>query len=117
MASSFYSNSQHIDFDSVLAMDDPVATGKSADEFYRRTSLVNGLIFSRWSILKISAGGRIQQISHWFVFSREHCDVLSMQIDSDLVIYRTTLVRTFQVVTICRVDKYEVLVVLISPHD
>ncbi|KZV38909.1 hypothetical protein F511_35772 [Dorcoceras hygrometricum] len=27
----------------------------------------------------------------------EHCDVLSMQIDSDLVIYRTTLVRTFQV--------------------
>ncbi|KZV27670.1 hypothetical protein F511_11898 [Dorcoceras hygrometricum] len=28
---------------------------------------------------------------------REHCDVLSMQIDSDLVIYRTTLLRTFQV--------------------
>ncbi|KZV28628.1 hypothetical protein F511_30350 [Dorcoceras hygrometricum] len=28
-------------------------------------------------------------------------------IDSDLVIYRTTLVRTFQVVTICRVDKSE----------
>ncbi|KZV21265.1 hypothetical protein F511_23390 [Dorcoceras hygrometricum] len=27
----------------------------------------------------------------------EHCDVLSMQMDSDLVIYRTTLVRTFQV--------------------
>ncbi|KZV24409.1 hypothetical protein F511_16177 [Dorcoceras hygrometricum] len=48
---------------------------------------------------------------------REHCDVRSMQIDSDLVIYRTTLVRTFQVVTICRVDKSEVLVVLISPHD
>ncbi|KZV36605.1 hypothetical protein F511_41988 [Dorcoceras hygrometricum] len=48
---------------------------------------------------------------------REHCDVLSMQIDSDLVIYRTTLLRTFQVVTICRVDKSEVLVVLISPHD
>ncbi|KZV29933.1 hypothetical protein F511_22824 [Dorcoceras hygrometricum] len=39
------------------------------------------------------------------------------RIDSDLVIYRTTLVRTFQVVTICRVDKSEVLVVLISPHD
>ncbi|KZV33571.1 hypothetical protein F511_10557 [Dorcoceras hygrometricum] len=48
---------------------------------------------------------------------REHYDVLSMQIDSDQVIYRTTLVRTFQVVTICRVDKSEVLVVLISPHD
>ncbi|KZV42803.1 hypothetical protein F511_28004 [Dorcoceras hygrometricum] len=47
---------------------------------------------------------------------REHCDVLSMQMDSDLVIYQTTLVRTFQVVTICRVDKSEVLVVLISPH-
>ncbi|KZV16675.1 splicing factor 3B subunit 1-like [Dorcoceras hygrometricum] len=46
----------------------------------------------------------------------EHCDVLSMQMDSDLVIYRTTLVRTFQVVTICRVDKSEVFVVLISPH-
>ncbi|KZV26704.1 hypothetical protein F511_14490 [Dorcoceras hygrometricum] len=27
----------------------------------------------------------------------EYCDVLSMQMDSDLVIYRTTLVRTFQV--------------------
>ncbi|KZV44393.1 hypothetical protein F511_39571 [Dorcoceras hygrometricum] len=39
-----------------------------------------------------------------------------MQMDSDLVIYRTALVRTFQVVTICRVDKSEVLVVLISPH-
>ncbi|KZV54756.1 hypothetical protein F511_40862 [Dorcoceras hygrometricum] len=37
----------------------------------------------------------------------EHCDVLSMQIDSDLVIYQTTLLRTFQVVTICRVDKSE----------
>ncbi|KZV56654.1 hypothetical protein F511_41215 [Dorcoceras hygrometricum] len=48
--------------------------------------------------------------------TREHCDVLSMQMDSDLVIYRTTLVRTFQVVTIYRVDKSEVLVVLISPH-
>ncbi|KZV22221.1 hypothetical protein F511_34363 [Dorcoceras hygrometricum] len=36
-----------------------------------------------------------------------------MQMDSDLVIYRTTLVRTFQVVTICLVDKSEVLVVLI----
>ncbi|KZV44236.1 pentatricopeptide repeat-containing protein-like [Dorcoceras hygrometricum] len=41
------------------------------------------------------------------VAEREHCDVLSMQIDSDLVIYRTTLVRIFQVVTICRVDKSE----------
>ncbi|KZV20521.1 hypothetical protein F511_21035 [Dorcoceras hygrometricum] len=30
-----------------------------------------------------------------------------MQMDSDLVIYRTTLVWTFQVVTICRVDKSE----------
>ncbi|KZV41990.1 hypothetical protein F511_16938 [Dorcoceras hygrometricum] len=49
-------------------------------------------------------------------YHREHCDVLSMQMDSDLVIYRTTLVRTFQVVTIYRVDKSEVLVVLISPH-
>ncbi|KZV40407.1 hypothetical protein F511_10810 [Dorcoceras hygrometricum] len=38
---------------------------------------------------------------------REHCDVLSMQMDSDLMIYRTTLVRTLQVVTICRVDKSE----------
>ncbi|KZV53059.1 hypothetical protein F511_31487 [Dorcoceras hygrometricum] len=46
----------------------------------------------------------------------EHCDVLSMQMDIDLVIYRTILVRTFQVVTICRVDKSEILVVLISPH-
>ncbi|KZV16890.1 hypothetical protein F511_37842 [Dorcoceras hygrometricum] len=43
---------------------------------------------------------------HCFI-GREHCDVLSMQMDSDLVIYRTTLVRTFQVVTICRVDKSE----------
>ncbi|KZV54676.1 hypothetical protein F511_44416 [Dorcoceras hygrometricum] len=40
----------------------------------------------------------------------------TVKIDSDLVIYRTILVRTFQVVTICRVDKSEVLVVLISPH-
>ncbi|KZV28598.1 hypothetical protein F511_34421 [Dorcoceras hygrometricum] len=32
---------------------------------------------------------------------------LPMQIDNDLVIYRTTLVRTFQVVTIRRVDKSE----------
>ncbi|KZV52104.1 pentatricopeptide repeat-containing protein [Dorcoceras hygrometricum] len=31
-----------------------------------------------------------------------------MQIDSDLVIYRTTLLRTFQVVPICRVDKSEI---------
>ncbi|KZV20296.1 hypothetical protein F511_43000 [Dorcoceras hygrometricum] len=45
------------------------------------------------------------------------CTELLDTIDSDLVIYRTTLLRTFQVVTICRVDKSEVLVVLISPHD
>ncbi|KZV38434.1 hypothetical protein F511_40036 [Dorcoceras hygrometricum] len=45
------------------------------------------------------------------------CRVDKSEIDSDLVIYRNTLVRTFQVVTICRVDKSEVLVVLISPHD
>ncbi|KZV29056.1 hypothetical protein F511_15147 [Dorcoceras hygrometricum] len=38
---------------------------------------------------------------------KEHCDVLSMQIYCHLVIYRTTLVRTFQVVTICLVDKSE----------
>ncbi|KZV56161.1 serine/threonine-protein phosphatase 5 [Dorcoceras hygrometricum] len=32
-----------------------------------------------------------------FKLEQEHCDVLSMQMDSDLVIYRTILVRTFQV--------------------
>ncbi|KZV35987.1 hypothetical protein F511_34350 [Dorcoceras hygrometricum] len=37
-----------------------------------------------------------------------------MQMDSDLVIYRTTLVRTFQVVTIYRVDKSEVTQILLS---
>ncbi|KZV29350.1 F-box/kelch-repeat protein-like [Dorcoceras hygrometricum] len=37
---------------------------------------------------------------------REHCDVLSMQMDSDLVIYRTTLVRTFQVSTGCVLGKW-----------
>ncbi|KZV23544.1 hypothetical protein F511_02030 [Dorcoceras hygrometricum] len=46
----------------------------------------------------------------------DFCTGKTVKIDSDLVIYRTTLVRTFQVVTICRVDKSEVLVVLISPH-
>ncbi|KZV35828.1 hypothetical protein F511_18302 [Dorcoceras hygrometricum] len=35
-----------------------------------------------------------------------------MQMDSDLVIYRTTLIRTFQVVTICRVDKSEAISVI-----
>ncbi|KZV15860.1 hypothetical protein F511_09478 [Dorcoceras hygrometricum] len=35
-----------------------------------------------------------------------------MQIDSDLVIYRTTLVGIFQVVTICRVEKFEALSVI-----
>ncbi|KZV58146.1 hypothetical protein F511_02739 [Dorcoceras hygrometricum] len=35
---------------------------------------------------------------------RKHSDVLSMQMDSDLVIYRATLVRAFQVDTIYRVD-------------
>ncbi|KZV06790.1 hypothetical protein F511_45727 [Dorcoceras hygrometricum] len=65
------------------------------------------------------SAGRLQraiQLSKEIRLNMEHCDVLSMQMDSDLVIYRTTLVRTFQVVTICRVHKSEVLVVLISPH-
>ncbi|KZV42808.1 pentatricopeptide repeat-containing protein mitochondrial-like [Dorcoceras hygrometricum] len=43
---------------------------------------------------------------------REHCDVLSMQMDSDLVIYRTTLVRTFQVSTGCVLGKWVYLVTL-----
>ncbi|KZV55223.1 pentatricopeptide repeat-containing protein-like [Dorcoceras hygrometricum] len=38
---------------------------------------------------------------------RQYRTLISLLIDSDLVIYRTTLVRTFQVVTICRVDKSE----------
>ncbi|KZV58131.1 hypothetical protein F511_36389 [Dorcoceras hygrometricum] len=44
--------------------------------------------------------------------TREHCDVLSMQIDSDLVIYRTTLVRTFQVSTRSVLGKCVYLVTL-----
>ncbi|KZV17625.1 hypothetical protein F511_16981 [Dorcoceras hygrometricum] len=36
-------------------------------------------------------------ISSRLLQSKEHCDVLSMQMDSDLAIYRTTLVRTFEV--------------------
>ncbi|KZV27800.1 hypothetical protein F511_37242 [Dorcoceras hygrometricum] len=61
-------------------------------------------------------GNHLESPNEPCFIGREHCDVLSMQMDSDLVIYRTILVRTFQVVTICRVDKSEVLVVLISPH-
>ncbi|KZV40466.1 Argonaute 4-like protein [Dorcoceras hygrometricum] len=45
--------------------------------------------------------------------SMEHCDVLSMQMDSDLVIYRTTLVRTFQVSTGCVLGKWVCLVTLV----
>ncbi|KZV30922.1 hypothetical protein F511_11752 [Dorcoceras hygrometricum] len=43
----------------------------------------------------------------------EHCDVLSMQMDSDLVIYRTTLVRTFQVSTRSVLGKWVYLVTLV----
>ncbi|KZV48609.1 hypothetical protein F511_27212 [Dorcoceras hygrometricum] len=45
--------------------------------------------------------------------SGEHCYVLSMQIDSDLVIYRTTLVRTFQVSTRSVLGKCVYLVTLV----
>ncbi|KZV35634.1 hypothetical protein F511_30262 [Dorcoceras hygrometricum] len=43
----------------------------------------------------------------------EHCDVLSMQMDSYLVIYRTTLVRTFQVSTRSVLGKWVYLVTLV----
>ncbi|KZV44416.1 hypothetical protein F511_26999 [Dorcoceras hygrometricum] len=43
---------------------------------------------------------------------REHCDVLSMQMDSDLVIYQTILVRAFQVSTGCVLGKWVYLVTL-----
>ncbi|KZV46146.1 thioredoxin-like 1-1, chloroplastic-like [Dorcoceras hygrometricum] len=43
----------------------------------------------------------------------EHYDVLSIQMDSDLVIYRTTLVRTFQVSTGCVLGKWVCLVTLV----
>ncbi|KZV30017.1 hypothetical protein F511_24800 [Dorcoceras hygrometricum] len=42
----------------------------------------------------------------------EHCDVPSMQMDSDLVIYRTTLIRTFQVSTRSVLGKCVYLVTL-----
>ncbi|KZV56729.1 hypothetical protein F511_39420 [Dorcoceras hygrometricum] len=63
-----------------------------------------------------------KQLTTYEEFTKAGCQLLSSikmakttrslqkkrtQIDSDLVIYRTTLVRTFQVVTICRVDKSE----------
>ncbi|KZV42830.1 mucin-2-like [Dorcoceras hygrometricum] len=66
-----------------------------------------------------------EAISHQLLEFQSHAqanhivltDQLGQLIDSDLVTYRTTLLRTFQVVTICRVHKSEVLVVLISHHD
>ncbi|KZV19288.1 hypothetical protein F511_33321 [Dorcoceras hygrometricum] len=60
----------------------------------------------------INARGKTDEPSVAKIVLEEHCDVLSMQMDSDLVIYRTTLVRTFHVVTICRVDKSEALSVI-----
>ncbi|KZV29440.1 hypothetical protein F511_23546 [Dorcoceras hygrometricum] len=46
-------------------------------------------------LIKPTAYGQETQASH--NYTTEHSDVLSMQMGSDLVIYRTILVRTFQV--------------------
>ncbi|KZV53694.1 sucrose synthase 7-like [Dorcoceras hygrometricum] len=63
----------------------------------------------RQRFLEEGRGGGYKSLGLGFcvLVIKEHCDVLSMQMDSDLVIYRTTTVRTFQVITICRVDKSE----------
>ncbi|KZV55438.1 hypothetical protein F511_36078 [Dorcoceras hygrometricum] len=88
---------------------------EAKDEFLKSPEF-NVLLGQRaWGFFKNGFWGCLAQFRA-NGYPEEQCDVLSMQMDSDLVIYRTTLVRTFQVVTICRVDKSEVLVVLISPH-
>ncbi|KZV32434.1 hypothetical protein F511_44433 [Dorcoceras hygrometricum] len=78
MASSLYSNAQHVDFDSVLAMDDPgmvsmfealMASGlrgflgcpaivyeDALDDFFENASVRNGVVFS-------TVGGQIVEIS------------------------------------------------------
>ncbi|KZV52356.1 hypothetical protein F511_22559 [Dorcoceras hygrometricum] len=94
------------------------SSSDSSSSLHFDQTYINATVSSRWLFL---SGCKSELVGTLVVVTvaqklREHCDVLSMQMDSDLVIYRTTLVRTFQVVTICRVDKSEVLVVQISPH-
>ncbi|KZV15773.1 hypothetical protein F511_31642 [Dorcoceras hygrometricum] len=63
MASSFYNNSQHIDFDSVLAMDDQVIYEAALVDFFENASVREGVIISR-------VAGQLVEISEeWFTES------------------------------------------------
>ncbi|KZV50719.1 dystroglycan-like [Dorcoceras hygrometricum] len=63
MASSFYSNSQHIDFDSVLAMDDQVIYEAALVDFFENASVRDGVIIS-------TVAGQLVEISEeWFAES------------------------------------------------
>ncbi|KZV24937.1 hypothetical protein F511_17503 [Dorcoceras hygrometricum] len=145
MASSLISNTIQVYFDSVLEMDNEgmvaifealISFGLSGFlgclsvifetalvEFFHNASVRDGVVVSTIQGKPVAISEEL--FASTFELPLEGLsdlhegtlDDLSMQIDSDMVIYRTTLLRTFQVVTICRVDKSEVLVVLISPHD
>ncbi|KZV44650.1 hypothetical protein F511_41784 [Dorcoceras hygrometricum] len=66
MASSFYSNSQHVDFDSVLAMDDQAVIYEAAlVDFFENASVREGVIIS-------TVAGQLVEISEeWFAESFE----------------------------------------------
>ncbi|KZV18001.1 dystroglycan-like [Dorcoceras hygrometricum] len=66
MASSFYSNSQHVDFESVLAMDDQAVIYEDAlVDFFENSSVREGVIIS-------TVAGQLVEISEeWFAESFE----------------------------------------------
>ncbi|KZV33687.1 hypothetical protein F511_29369 [Dorcoceras hygrometricum] len=79
---------------------DQTELGSSSPPWYEEKS--STLRSSDISIIK-EKGGMLDKFEG-------HCDFLSMQMDSDLMIYRTTLVRTFQVSTRCVLGKWVYLV-------
>ncbi|KZV34528.1 pentatricopeptide repeat-containing protein-like [Dorcoceras hygrometricum] len=63
MASAYYSNTQHIDFESVLAMDDPVIYEAVLVDFFENASVRDGVIIS-------TVAGQLVEISEeWFAES------------------------------------------------
>ncbi|KZV18183.1 dystroglycan-like [Dorcoceras hygrometricum] len=63
MASAYYSNTQHIDFESVLAMDDPVIYEAALVDFFEKASVRDGVIISTVAV-------QLVEISEeWFVES------------------------------------------------
>ncbi|KZV22683.1 aldehyde oxidase-like protein [Dorcoceras hygrometricum] len=107
MASSLYSNAQHVDFESVLGMDDPESFELPVDGLGDLSEMPKDAIFDARSIVSlsgepISLSGRKNQMKMPF---RILCDIVAKAISVKVGSFNAITVEKFSLITavVCRI--------------